>query len=65
MIGFNIAALKHIERQIRAARTAEFYEDEVTKGGKEAPTFEETEERVRLRIEESLVKKRKRAALRS
>lgn len=55
MVGYNLAALKYIQRQHEAARTAEFYEQD---GGMVE------EEKVRAKIEAG-VKKRRRAALKS
>lgn len=53
-IGYNLAALKYVQRQHDAAKTAEFYEQDV---------FAD-EAKVREKIEQGL-KKRKRATLRT
>ena len=55
-LGYNLAALKYINRQHEAKKVAEFYESE--------DVGMASEEKVREKIEEGK-KKRKRAALRS
>ena len=55
-LGYNLAALKYINRQHETKKVAEFYESE--------DVGMASEERVREKIEEGK-KKRKRAALRS
>lgn len=57
-VGYNLAALRYIQRQYDSNRTAEFYEMEIVNGGADE------EKKIREKIDAGL-KKRKRAALRS